>query len=162
MFEEEASARKLRERLPGAGNHLPDIKESGTKTAKVVKSHQCGRASRGPGLPLTLVGRRASRLLTRCGPAVRNWGFCDMVYRQPFPRPWSGCIAALAPSQGNGWKRCGNPMPSFVRNFNAGLDKKVWQYLTLCRTLSQWAGGTMRAAFDYPVIIRAVNTVVTP
>ena len=134
VFEEEA--RKLEGiDFLAQGTIYPDIVESGTKTAKVVKSHH-----NVGGLPEDLDFTLVEPLRQLFKDEVRACGLelglpYDMVYRQLV---W--VYAALAPSQGNGWKRCGNPMPSFVRNLPMpDWTRRSGSILPLCRTLSQWA-----------------------
>ena len=102
VFEEEA--RKLDGiHFLGQGTIYPDIIESGTKTAKMVKSHH-----NVGGLPEDLQFELVEPLKQLFKDEVRACGIelglpAAMVYRQPFPAPDLAC-AALARSHATGWK----------------------------------------------------------
>jgi len=114
VFEEEA--RKLEGiELLGQGTIYPDIIESGTKTAKMVKSHH-----NVGGLPEDMKFELVEPLkmlfkdeVRACGKAL---GLPDsMVYRQPFPGPASA-YAALAPSPVTASKSSAKATRSSARN----------------------------------------------
>ena len=96
VFEEEA--RKLNGiDFLGQGTIYPDIVESGTKTAKMVKSHH-----NVGGLPEDLQFELVEPLRQLFKDEVRACGVelglpYDMVYRQPFPGPGLGvrCLGAI-------------------------------------------------------------------
>lgn len=74
----------------GQGTIYPDIVESGTKTAKMVKSHH-----NVGGLPEDLQFELVEPLRQLFKDEVRACGVelglpYDMVYRQPFPWSWFG------------------------------------------------------------------------
>ena len=123
VFEEEA--RKLDGiDFLGQGTIYPDIVESGTKTAKMVKSHH-----NVGGLPEDLQFELVEPLRQLFKDEVRACGVelglpYEMVYRQPFPGPGLGvrCLGAITRDR-----------------LEAVRDNA--------------------RSFDWPVIIRAVNTV---
>ena len=96
VFEEEARKLEGIEFL-GQGTIYPDIIESGTKTAKVVKSHH-----NVGGLPEDLQFALVEPLAQLFKDEVRACGVelglpAEMVYRQPFPGPGLGvrCLGAI-------------------------------------------------------------------
>ena len=119
VFEEEA--RKLDGiDFLAQGTIYPDIVESGTKTAKMVKSHH-----NVGGLPEDLKFELVLGAITRDRlEAVRE---ADAILREEFQK--------------------------------AGLDKKVWQYFTVVPDFKSVGVRDNARSFEWPVIIRAVNTV---
>ena len=109
VFEEEA--RKLDGiDFLGQGTIYPDIVESGTKTAKMVKSHH-----NVGGLPEDLKFQLVEPLRQLFKDEVRACGLelglpYEMVYRQPFPGPGLVLLHVTV------WKPCVNPTLSCVRN----------------------------------------------
>ena len=137
----------------------PDIVESGTKTAKVVKSHH-----NVGGLPEDLDFTLVEPLRQLFKDEVRACGLelglpYDMVYRQPFPGPGLGvrCLGAITRERLEAVRES----DAILREefANAGLDKKVWQYFTIVPDFKSVGVRDNARCFDYPVIIRAVNTV---
>ena len=158
VFEEEA--RKLEGiDFLAQGTIYPDIVESGTKTAKVVKSHH-----NVGGLPEDLDFTLVEPLRQLFMDEVRACGLelglpYDMVYRQPFPGPGLGvrCLGAITRERLEAVRES----DAILREefANAGLDKKVWQYFTIVPDFKSVGVRDNARCFDYPVIIRAVNTV---
>ena len=151
VFEEEA--RKLDGiDFLGQGTIYPDIVESGTKTAKMVKSHH-----NVGGLPEDLQFELVEPLRQLFKDEVRACGVelglpYEMVYRQPFPGPGLGvrCLGAITRDR----------LEAVREEFQlAGLDKKVWQYFTVVPDFKSVGVRDNARSFDWPVIIRAVNTV---
>ena len=110
VFEEEA--RKLAGGIDflGQGTIYPDIVESGTKTAKCVKSHH-----NVGGLPEDLQFELVEPLKQLFKDEVRACGVelglpYEMVYRQPFPGPGLGVVAWVQ-SHATVWKHCARAMP---------------------------------------------------
>ncbi len=158
VFEEEA--RKLDGiELLGQGTIYPDIIESGTKTAKVVKSHH-----NVGGLPEDLKFELVEPLkmlfkdeVRACGKAL---GLPDsMVYRQPFPGPGLGvrCLGAITRERLEIVRESDAILREEFRNF--GLEGKVWQYFTAVPDFKSVGVKNHARAFEYPVILRAVNTI---
>lgn len=158
VFEEEA--RKLEGiDFLAQGTIYPDIVESGTKTAKVVKSHH-----NVGGLPDDLSFELVEPLRQLFKDEVRACGMelglpYDMVYRQPFPGPGLGvrCLGTITKDRLEAVRES----DAILREefANAGLDKKVWQYFTIVPDFKSVGVKNNARSFEYPVIIRAVNTV---
>lgn len=158
VFEEEA--RKLEGiDFLGQGTIYPDIIESGTKTAKMVKSHH-----NVGGLPEDLKFELVEPLKQLFKDEVRACGVelglpHDMVYRQPFPGPGLGvrCLGAITRDRLEAVRESDAILrEEFAR---AGLDKKVWQYFTVVPDFKSVGIKNNARVFEYMVIIRAINTV---
>lgn len=158
VFEEEARKLEGIEYL-AQGTIYPDIVESGTKTAKMVKSHH-----NVGGLPEDLQFQLVEPLKMLFKDEVRACGVelglpADMVYRQPFPGPGLGvrCLGAITKERLEAVRESDAILrEEFAR---AGLDKKVWQYFTIVPDFKSVGVRDNARCFDYPVIIRAVNTI---
>lgn len=158
VFEEEA--RKLNGiEFLAQGTIYPDIIESGTKTAKTIKSHH-----NVGGLPEDLQFKLVEPLYQLFKDEVRACGLelglpYEMVYRQPFPGPGLGvrCLGAIT----KGRLEAVRESDAILRDefAKAGLDKKVWQYFTVVPDFKSVGVKNNQRSYDYPVIIRAVNTV---
>ncbi len=158
VFEEEA--RKLEGiDFLGQGTIYPDIIESGTKTAKMVKSHH-----NVGGLPEDLKFELVEPLKQLFKDEVRSCGLElglpeSMVYRQPFPGPGLGvrCLGAITRDRLEAVRESDAILrEEFER---AGLNKKVWQYFTVVPDFKSVGVKNNARCFDYMVIIRAINTV---
>jgi len=141
------------------GTIYPDIAESGTKTAKVVKSHH-----NVGGLPEDLKFELVEPLKFLFKDEVRAVGKAlglpdSMVYRQPFPGPGLGvrCLGAITRDRLEAVRES----DAILREefANAGLEGKVWQYFTLIPDFRSTGVKNNDRAYEWPVIIRAVNTV---
>ena len=158
VFEEEA--RKLEGiDFLAQGTIYPDIVESGTKTAKVVKSHH-NVGGLTEDLDFTLVEPLRQLFKDEVRACGLELGLpYDMVYRQPFPGPGLGvrCLGAITRERLEAVRES----DAILREefANAGLDKKVWQYFTIVPDFKSVGVRDNARCFDYPVIIRAVNTV---
>ena len=158
VFEEEA--RKLDGiELLAQGTIYPDIIESGTKTAKMVKSHH-----NVGGLPEDLKFELVEPLKMLFKDEVRACGKAlglpdDMVYRQPFPGPGLGvrCLGAITRDRLEIVRESDAILREEFRN--AGLEGKVWQYFTAVPDFKSTGVRNHARCMEYPVIIRAVNTV---
>lgn len=158
VFEEEA--RKLQGiEFLAQGTIYPDIVESGTKTAAVVKSHH-----NVGGLPADLKFTLIEPLYHLFKDEVRACGIElglpeEMVYRQPFPGPGLGvrCLGAITRERLEAVRESDAILrEEFAK---AGLDKKVWQYFTVVPDFKSVGVKNHARSYEYPVIIRAVNTV---
>ncbi len=158
IFEEEA--RKLEGiDFLGQGTIYPDIIESGTKTAKMVKSHH-----NVGGLPEDLKFELVEPLKQLFKDEVRACGAelglpHDMVYRQPFPGPGLGvrCLGAITRDRLEAVRESDAILrEEFAK---AGLDKKVWQYFTVVPDFKTVGMKNNARVFEYMVIIRAINTI---
>ena len=158
VFEEEA--RKLDGiDFLAQGTIYPDIVESGTKTHKVVKSHH-----NVGGLPEDLQFELVEPLFQLFKDEVRACGVelglpHDMVYRQPFPGPGLG-VRCLGEIEIDRLEAVRESDAILREEFAlAGLDKKVWQYFTVVPNFKSVGVRNNERTYEYPVIIRAVNTV---
>ncbi len=158
VFEEEARKLEGIEFL-GQGTIYPDIIESGTKTAKCVKSHH-----NVGGLPEDLQFALVEPLAQLFKDEVRACGLelglpAEMVYRQPFPGPGLGvrCTGAITRDRLEAVRESDAILrEEFAK---AGLDKKVWQYFTVVPDFKSVGMKNHERCFEYMVIIRAVNTI---
>ncbi len=158
VFEEEA--RKLDGiDFLGQGTIYPDIVESGTKTAKMVKSHH-----NVGGLPEDLQFQLVEPIRQLFKDEVRACGLelglpYDMVYRQPFPGPGLGvrCLGAITRDRLEALRESDAILREEFKN--AGLDKTVWQFFTVVPDFKSVGVRNNARSYDWPVIIRAVNTV---
>ena len=158
VFEEEA--RKLDGiDFLGQGTIYPDIVESGTKTAKMVKSHH-----NVGGLPEDMKFELVEPIKQLFKDEVRACGLelglpYERVYRQPFPGPGLGvrCLGAITRDRLEALRES----DAILREEFAkcGLDKKVWQYFTVVPDFKSVGVRNNARSYDWPVIIRAVNTI---
>ncbi|NLM21021.1 MAG: glutamine-hydrolyzing GMP synthase [Peptococcaceae bacterium] len=158
VFEEEARKLEGIEFL-AQGTIYPDIVESGTKTAGVVKSHH-----NVGGLPADLQFTLVEPLRHLFKDEVRLCGIelglpASMVYRQPFPGPGLGvrCLGAITRERLEAVRESDAILQEEFEK--AGLDKKVWQYFTVVPDFKSVGVKNHTRSFEYPVIIRAVNTI---
>ncbi len=158
VFEEEA--RKLNGiSFLAQGTIYPDIIESGTKTAKAVKAHH-----NVGGLPDDLKFELVEPLKMLFKDEVRACGAAlglpdNMVYRQPFPGPGLGvrCLGAITRDR----LEAVRASDAILREefANNGLAVKVWQYFTAIPDFRSVGVRDNARCYDWPVIIRAVNTI---
>lgn len=158
VFEEEA--RKLEGiDFLGQGTIYPDIIESGTKTAKVVKSHH-----NVGGLSEDLQFELVEPLKQLFKDEVRACGLElglpeSMVYRQPFPGPGLGvrCLGAITRERLEAVRESDAILrEEFAKS---GLDKKVWQYFIVVPDFKAVGVRNNARSMGYMVVIRAVNTI---
>ncbi|MEG0590949.1 MAG: glutamine-hydrolyzing GMP synthase, partial [Lachnospiraceae bacterium] len=83
----------------------------------------------------------------------------EMVYRQPFPGPGLGvrCLGAITKERLEAVREADAILREEFQV--AGLDKKVWQYFTVVPDFKSVGVRDNARCFEYPVILRAVNTV---
>ena len=158
VFEEEARQLEGIDFL-GQGTIYPDIIESGTKTAKMVKSHH-----NVGGLPEDLKFELVEPLKQLFKDEVRACGLelglpASMVYRQPFPGPGLGvrCLGAITRDRLEAVRESDAILREEFEK--AGLDKKVWQYFTVVPDFKSVGVKHNARSFEYMVIIRAINTI---
>ena len=153
VFEEEA--RKLEGiQFLAQGTIYPDILESGG----VKAHHNVG------GLPEDLNFELVEPLKFLFKDEVRVVGKAlglpdGMVYRQPFPGPGLGvrCLGAITRDRLEAVRESDAILrEEFSKN---GLEGKVWQYFTVVPDFKSTGVKDGKRSFDWPVIIRAVNTV---
>ena len=153
VFEEEARKLKGIEFL-AQGTIYPDIVES----AGVKAHHNVG------GLPDDLKFDLVEPLRLLFKDEVRQVGAAlglpdTMVYRQPFPGPGLGvrCLGAITRDRLAALRESDAILrEEFDR---AGLTSKVWQFFTIVPDMRSTGVRDGARVFDWPVIIRAVNTV---
>ena len=153
VFEEEA--RKLQDvDFLAQGTIYPDIIES-----KGVKAHH-----NVGGLPEDLKFELVEPVKLLFKDEVRVVGSAlglpdDMVYRQPFPGPGLGvrCTGAITRDRLAALRES----DAILREEfdKAGLTGKVWQFFTVVPDYRSTGVRDSKRVFDWPVIIRAVNTV---
>ena len=153
VFEEEARKQDGIEFL-AQGTIYPDILESGP----VKAHHNVG------GLPDDLQFELVEPLKFLFKDEVRVVGKAlglpdSMVFRQPFPGPGLGvrCLGAITRDR----LECVRESDAILREEFAknGLEGKVWQYFTVVPDFKSVGVKGGARTFEYPVIIRAVNTV---
>ena len=152
VFEEEA--RKLQGiEFLAQGTIYPDILESGP----VKAHHNVGGLPEdmkfGLVEPIKLLYKDEVRVV---GKAL---GLPDaMVYRQPFPGPGLGvrCLGAITRDRLEAVRESDAILSEeFAKN---GLEGKVWQYFTIVPDFKSVGVKDGKRSFEWPVIIRAVNT----
>ena len=153
VFEEEA--RKLQGiEFLAQGTIYPDIVES----HGVKAHHNVG------GLPDDLKFDLVEPLRLLFKDEVRQVGAAlglpdSMVYRQPFPGPGLGvrCLGAITRDRLAALRESDAILrEEFDR---AGLTSQVWQFFTIVPDMRSTGVRDGARVFDWPVIIRAVNTV---
>lgn len=153
VFEEEARKLSGIEFL-AQGTIYPDILESGP----VKAHHNVG------GLPEDLQFALVEPLKFLFKDEVRVVGKAlglpdSMVYRQPFPGPGLGvrCLGAITRDRLEAVRES----DAILREefAAAGLQGKVWQYFTVVPDFKSVGVRDGVRTFDWPVILRAVNTV---
>ena len=135
------------------GTIYPDILESGP----VKSHHNVG------GLPEDLQFELVEPVKLLFKDEVRvvgkELGLPDsMVYRQPFPGPGLGvrCTGAITRDRLNALREADAILrEEFAKN---GLAGKVWQYFTIVPDYKSTGIKDGKRCWDWPVIIRAVNT----
>ena len=152
VFEEEARKLEGIEFL-AQGTIYPDILESDG----VKAHHNVG------GLPEDLQFSLVEPLKLLFKDEVRvvgkTLGLPDsMVYRQPFPGPGLGvrCLGAITRDRLEAVRESDAILrEEFAKN---GLEGKVWQYFTIVPDFKSVGVKDGKRSFEWPVIIRAVNT----
>ena len=153
VFEEEARKLEGIEFL-AQGTIYPDILESGP----VKAHHNVG------GLPedlqFELVEPRKFLYKDEVRVVGKQLGLPDgMVYRQPFPGPGLGvrCVGAITRDRLEAVRESDAILrEEFAKN---GLAGKVWQYFTIVPDFKSTGITEGKRTYDWPVVIRAVNTV---
>ena len=159
VFEEEAKKIGAVDFLV-QGTIYPDVIESGLGKSAVIKSHH-----NVGGLPDCVDFKEIIeplRLLFK--DEVRRAGLElgipeYLVYRQPFPGLGLGvrCLGAITRDRLEAVRESDAILREEFQL--AGLDKKVWQYFTVVPDFKSVGVRDNARSFDWPVIIRAVNTV---
>ena len=153
VFDEEARKQEGIDFL-AQGTIYPDIIES-----KGVKAHH-NVGGLPEGLSFQLV--EPIKLLFKDEVRVvgKQLGLPDgMVYRQPFPGPGLGvrCLGAITRDRLHALREADAIVrEEFDKN---GLTEKVWQFFAVVPDMRSTGVSEGKRAFDWPVILRAVNTV---
>ena len=141
-------------RFLAQGTIYPDILESGP----VKSHHNVG------GLPAELNFELVEPIKFLYKDEVRVVGKAlglpdGMVYRQPFPGPGLGvrCVGAITRDRLEAVRES----DAILREefSKAGLEGKVWQYFTVVPDFKSTGITDGKRTFEWPAIIRAVNTV---
>ena len=136
------------------GTIWPDILES---EAGIKAHHNAG------GLPEDLQFELVEPVLTLFKDEVREVGRAlglpsNMVDRQPFPGPGLGvrCPGAITRDRLEAVRESDAILrEEFAKN---GLEGKVWQYFTVVPDFKSTGAKDGKRTFDWPCIIRAINT----
>ena len=83
----------------------------------------------------------------------------SMVYRQPFPGPGLGvrCVGAITRDRLEAVRESDAILrEEFAK---AGLDQHVWQYFTIVPPIKSTGIKDGKRTFEWPVVIRAINSV---
>ena len=136
------------------GTIYPDILESGP-----IKSHHTVG-----GLPEDLHFELVEPIKFLYKDEVRVVGKAlglpdNMVFRQPFPGPGLGvrCVGAITRDRLEAVRESDAILrEEFAKN---GLEGKVWQYFTIVPDFKSTGVTNGQRTYDWPVVIRAVNTV---
>ena len=138
----------------GQGTIYPDILES-----KGIKAHH-----NVGGLPEDLKFELVEPVKFLYKDEVRQVGLAlglpeSMVFRQPFPGPGLGvrCVGAITRDRLEAVREA----DAILREefANAGLQGKVWQYFTVVPDIKSTGIKDNKRTWDWPVILRAVNSV---
>ena len=153
VFAEEAAKLEGVEFL-AQGTIYPDITES-----KGIKSHH-----NVGGLPEELNFELVEPVRLLYKDEVRVVGKAlglpdNMVYRQPFPGPGLGvrCVGAITRDRLEAVRESDAILREEFENY--GLQDKVWQYFTVVPDIKSTGIKNETRSWEWPVIIRAVNTV---
>ena len=157
VFEEEA--RKLDGiDFLGQGTIYPDIVESGTKTAKMVKSHH-----NVGGLPEDLKFQLVEPLRQLFKDEVRACGLelglpYEMVYRQPFPGPGLGIriLGDITPEKVRILQEADDIYMSLMREW--GLYDKIWQAGVILLPIQSVGVMGDERTYENTVALRAVTS----
>ena len=141
-------------RFLAQGTIYPDILESGP-----VKSHH-NVGGLPPELDFELVEPVKFLYKDEVRVIGKALGLPDsMVYRQPFPGPGLGvrCVGAITRDRLEAVRESDAILrEEFAK---AGLEGKVWQYFTIVPDFKSTGITDGKRTYDWPVVIRAVNTV---
>ncbi len=141
-------------RFLAQGTIYPDILESGP-----VKSHH-NVGGLPPELDFELVEPVKFLYKDEVRVVGKALGLPDsMVYRQPFPGPGLGvrCVGAITRDRLEAVRESDAILREEFR-LN-GLEGKVWQYFTIVPDFKSTGITDGKRTYDWPVVIRAVNTV---
>ncbi|UQS84205.1 glutamine-hydrolyzing GMP synthase [Bombilactobacillus thymidiniphilus] len=141
------------------GTLYTDVIESGTDTAKTIKSHH-----NVGGLPQDMHFTLVEPLKTLFKDEVRELGEQldmphDLVWRQPFPGPGLGIriLGEVTADKLAIVRASDSILRSEIKN--AGLQEKIWQYFTVLTGIKSVGVMGDGRTYDYTVGIRAINSI---
>ncbi|MGX6980092.1 glutamine-hydrolyzing GMP synthase [Vagococcus elongatus] len=141
------------------GTLYTDVIESGTETAKVIKSHH-----NVGGLPEDMTFQLIEPLNTLFKDEVRALGTelgmpDSIVWRQPFPGPGLGIRVLGEVSEDK--LEIVRESDAILREeiANAGLDRDIWQYFTVLPGIRSVGVTGDNRTYDYTIGIRAITSV---
>lgn len=158
VFEDEAKKLEGIEFL-AQGTVYPDIIESGTDTARTIKSHH-----NVGGLPEDMKFKLIEPLKTLFKDEVRKVGTQlglpdEIVWRQPFPGPGLGIrvLGEVTEEKLEIVRESDYILREEIKK--AGLDKEIWQYFTVLPNIRSVGVRGDARSYDYTIAIRAVTSV---
>lgn len=159
IFQEEAIKLGGDYKFLGQGTLYTDVIESGTKTAKVIKSHH-----NVGGLPKDLNFKLIEPLNKLFKDEVRELGLKlgihkDLIYRQPFPGPGLAIriIGEVTTEKLNILREADFILRDEIKKAN--LDKEIWQYFcVLPNVLSVGVQGDNRS-YEHLIAIRCISSI---
>ncbi|BEP28382.1 glutamine-hydrolyzing GMP synthase [Helicovermis profundi] len=158
VFEEESSKLEGIDYLV-QGTIYPDVVESGTDTAEVIKSHH-----NVGGLPEDVDFELIEPLRELFKDEVRNVGLEiglkeDVVFRQPFPGP--GLAIRIMGEITDERLHLVRESDAILREEikNAGLEKEVWQYFTVLPNVRSVGVMGDERTYSHAIGIRAVTSI---
>lgn len=155
VFEEEADKLGKIDFLV-QGTIYPDVVESGTKTAAVIKSHH-----NVGGLPEDMRFKLIEPLRTLYKDEVRIVGLKlglpeDLVWRQPFPGPGLGIrvLGEVTKEKLHIVRESDSILREEIKK--AGLERSIWQYFTALPNIRSVGVKGDERTYSHTVVIRAV------
>ena len=141
------------------GTLYTDVIESGTKTAKTIKSHH-----NVGGLPKELGFKLIEPLRTLFKDEVRNLGLklglpSSLIHRQPFPGP--GLAIRIIGNVTKEKIKIVQDSDAILQEEikNANLDKEIWQYFTVLSNVKSVGVKGDERSYEYMLGIRAVTSI---
>ena len=141
------------------GTIYSDVIESGSKTQPTIKSHH-----NVGGLPEDLQFELLEPVRNLFKDEVRKVGEVlglpyEMIYRQPFPGPGLGIrvLGEVTKDRLHAVRESDAILREEIAN--AGIDHEIWQYFTVVPEFKSTGIKNSERAYEYPCIIRAVNSV---
>ena len=141
------------------GTLYTDVIESGTKTAKTIKSHH-----NVGGLPKELGFKLIEPLRTLFKDEVRDLGLklglpSSLIHRQPFPGP--GLAIRIIGNVTKEKIKIVQDSDAILQEEikNANLDKEIWQYFTVLSNVKSVGVKGDERSYEYMLGIRAVTSI---
>jgi len=140
------------------GTLYPDVIESGTKTAAVIKSHH-----NVGGLPEDMNFQLIEPLNTLFKDEVRELGLEmnmpeDIIWRQPFPGPGLGIriLGEITKEKLNILREADDII--FQEITKAGLYREIWQSFAVLPSMKSVGVMGDERTYQYPIVFRAVTS----